>query len=140
MDETRQQEIQIWIAKGSQDLQSAQWLLESPDALNDAVGFHCQQAAEKVLKAYLTWREVPFERTHSLVALVGKCLPFDETFEDLRLAATSLTPYAVAARYPGDLPGLSKEEALEALDKAQQVWNFVIDRLPSDNPSQSTDN
>ena len=97
---------------------------------NDAVGFHCQQTAGKVLKAYLAWREVPVERTHSLVALVGKCLPFDNTFEDLRLAATSLTPYAVAARYPGSLPGLSHEEALEALSMARQVWNFVEDRLP----------
>ena len=33
MDKAIQREIQIWIAKGLQDLQSAQWLLESPDAL-----------------------------------------------------------------------------------------------------------
>jgi HEPN domain-containing protein len=98
--------------------------------LYSAVGFHCQQAAEKALKAYLTWRDEPFEKTHSLVALVGKCLPFDQSFEELRLAATRLTPYAVTFRYPGDLPELSSEEAGQALTLARQVWDFILPQLP----------
>jgi HEPN domain-containing protein len=28
--------------------------------------FHCQQAAEKVLKAYLTWNGRTFPKTHSI--------------------------------------------------------------------------
>ena len=30
--------------------------------------YHCQQAAEKAIKGYLTYHEVEFERTHNLVA------------------------------------------------------------------------
>ena len=96
MDEAKLHEIHSWLAKAVHDLQSAEWLMARPDPLCNAAGFHCQQVAEKALKAYLTWRDEPFEKTHSLVALVGKCLPFDTSFEALR-AADALT-----ARYPAE--------------------------------------
>lgn len=98
----------------------------------DAAGFHCQQASEKALKAFLTWHDEPIERTHSLVALLAICLPFDTAFNTLRRAAVTLTPYAVAIRYPGELPGLTEEEAQEALALAREVWVFVQERLPPD--------
>jgi HEPN domain-containing protein len=113
-------------------LDAAAWLLESPQALYGAVGFHCQQAAEKALKAYLTWQEQPFEKTHSLVALVGLCLRFSAEFDVLRTAATSLNPFAVTTRYPGDLPDISAQEAGEALEQARQVWDFVLACLPAE--------
>lgn len=130
MDEAKVHETRTWLAKALHDLRSGEWLLARPDPLCDAAGFHCQQVAEKALKAYLTWRDEPFEKTHSLVALVAKCLPFDVSFEALRAAATTLTPYAVASRYPGDLPELTEAEAQEALALAREVWDFVSERLP----------
>jgi HEPN domain-containing protein len=132
MDEAKVYEIRAWLSKALHDLHSAERLLTGPDPLCDAAGFHCQQVAEKTLKAYLTWRDELFEKTHSLVALVAKCLTFDSSFEELRTAATTLTPYAVASRYPGDLPDLTEEEAQQALTLARQVWDFVLQRLPSE--------
>ena len=131
MDEAKVHEIRAWLRKALHDLHSAERLLTGPDPLCDAAGFHCQQVAEKALKAYLTWRDVPFEKTHSLVALVAKCLEWDSAFEELRTAAITLTPYAVASRYPGDLPDLTEAEAQEALALARQVWDFVLRRMPS---------
>jgi len=130
MDEAKADEIRAWLLKALHDLQSAEWLLARPDPLCGAAGFHCQQAGEKALKAYLTWRDEPFERTHSLVALIAMCLPFDASFETLRSAATTLTPYAVALRYPGDLPEPTEVEAQEALTLARAVWGLVLERLP----------
>jgi len=123
-------EIRSWLAKPRQDLDASAWLLESPQGLYGAVGFHCQQAAEKYLKAYLTWQEQVFEKTHSLVALVGMCLQFSADFDDLRRAATTLTPFAVITRYPGDLLDISAGEAREALELARQVQDFIMARLP----------
>ena len=60
------------------------------------------------------------------------CLPFDASFGTLRSAATALTPYAVAMRYPGDLPELTEAEAQEALTLARGVWGFVLERLPTE--------
>jgi HEPN domain-containing protein len=132
LPEAKIEETQAWLQKAFQDLQSAKWLLSSPDALYNAVGFHCQQAAEKTLKAFLTWQDEPFEKIHSLVALVGKCLPFDQDLQDLRQAAVTLTPYAVTFRYPGDLSELTPEEAERAYILAQQVWDFLIVKLPQE--------
>jgi len=136
MDEAKRLEIQSWLIKAQQDLRTAEWLVTSPDHLYNAVGFHCQQAAEKALKAYLTWQDEPFEKTHSLVALVSKCLPVEPSFESLRQAAITLTPYAVTFRYPGDLPELSAEEAEQAISLSRQVWEFVRKQLPLETYSE----
>lgn len=130
MDEATILEIQAWLLKAQHDLESAEWLLARAIPLCSAASFHSQQAGEKVLKAYLTWRNEPLERTHSLVALIARCLPFDASFDTLRYAATTLTPYAVASRYPGDLPDLTEGEAQEALTLALEIWEFVLSRLP----------
>lgn len=132
MPDPKQDEIRSWLEKAHQDLEAASWLLESPRALNGAVAFHAQQAAEKILKAYLTWIEQPFEKTHSLVALVGLCLKVDADFSGLRTATTTLTPYAVTTRYPGDFPELSRKEAQEAISFAQHILDFVTPRLPTE--------
>ena len=130
MDEAKIHEIRAWLNKALYDFRSAERLLTGPDPLCDSAGFHSQQAAEKALKAYLTWYDEPFEKIHSLVALVAQCLALDPSFVESRAAATTLTPYAVASRYPGDLPELTEAEAREALILARQVWDFVLQRLP----------
>ena len=38
--------------------------------IREIVGFHCQQAAEKYLKAFLTHSRIEFPRTHDLKALL----------------------------------------------------------------------
>ncbi|HHB90828.1 MAG TPA: HEPN domain-containing protein [Anaerolineae bacterium] len=131
MSEAKTDEVRAWLNKSHHDLEAAEWLLARPKPLTTAAGFHAQQAAEKALKAYLTWQEQPFGKTHSLVALVGQCMHFEQEFATLRQAATTLTPYAVASRYPGDLPELSEEEAREAVALARQVWDFVLSRFPT---------
>lgn len=136
MDKAKSDEIRVWLDKSWHDLRAAERLLIGSDPLCDAAGFHCQQAAEKSLKAYLTWHDVPFEKTHSLVALVAQCLMLDPSFEELRSATTTLTPYAVASRYPGDIVALTEAEAQAALKLARQVWDFVRQRLASETQSE----
>ena len=131
MDEDKAHEILSWLNKASSDVRAAERLLDDPEPLCNASGFHSQQAAEKVLKGYLTWRDQLFEKTHSLVALVAKCLPCDPSFAALRDAATTLTPYAVETRYPGDLAELTEKEAVTALVLARRVWVFFLGRLPA---------
>jgi len=130
MEDPKIIEVRSWRVKSQQDLEAAAWLLSSPQPLYNAVGFHSQQAAEKTLKAYLTWVDEPFEKTLSLVALVGMCLKFSPDFAELRTATTTLTPYAVSTRYPGDLPEISLQEAKDAYQFAEQIRDFVLSRLP----------
>jgi HEPN domain-containing protein len=131
MNDPKLDEIRGWLTKAHQDLDAAFWLLESPISLHSAVGFHCQQSAEKALKAYLTSMDYPFDKTHSLIALVSVCLDFDPSFDQLRNAATFLNPFAVTFRYPGDVPEISREDAEQSVINAKEFWEFIVSRLPS---------
>jgi HEPN domain-containing protein len=85
--------------------------------------YHCQQAAEKALKAYLIHKNAVFERTHDLVVLQGQCLDFDEGFDDLLPDCSTLTPYVTQARYP-NAEEITEQETASALRKAEQIVTF----------------
>lgn len=48
------------LARAAEDLAAARALLDAPGVSEAIVGFHCQQAAEKALKAVLASRGVDF--------------------------------------------------------------------------------
>ena len=82
--------------------------------------YHCQQAAEKALKAYLIHKNTRFERTHDLLVLQGQCLDHDERFDDLLADCSILTPYVTQARYP-NTEEITEDETAAALLKAERV-------------------
>lgn len=90
------------LAKAAEDEYVLDRLLEDAAAPEAAVGFHAQQAVEKLLKAMLFLAGVAPPRTHNLtqladlIAASGMDLPPE--CEVLRW----LTPYAVLYRYEGD--------------------------------------
>lgn len=79
--------------------EQAEAVLETAHIGDGPVGFHYQQAVEKLLKALLAERDVDFPRTHDLVRLLrlatteGYEVPVIE--EDL----AHLAPFAVTLRY-----------------------------------------
>ncbi len=56
--------------------------------------FHCQQAAEKALKAFLVWYDVPFRKTHDLRELGNACIRIEATLKEAIAGAIPLTEYA----------------------------------------------
>lgn len=123
-------EVRAWLAKGRSDLLSARHLMRHDPPLLDSACFHGQQAAEKVLKAFLVWKSAPFEKVHSLTYLLGLCRSQEARFQELQDRAEMLTPYAVVSRYPGDAPTPSREDAAEVLRAAETLWDFVLAFLP----------
>ena len=98
-DQLRYEETRAWLSRARSDLRAAS-LLIAGDANAEAL-FHCQQAAEKALKTFLTFHERAFRKTHDLGDLSPQCLEIDDS---LRLAvsqAEGLTQYAWQFRYPG---------------------------------------
>jgi len=125
-------EVMAWLHKARSDLLSARILVEHSPLVLGPAAFHCQQAAEKTLKAFLIWRSVSFERVHSLVYLMDLCEAQEPAFASLREETESLAPYAVEVRYPGDVPEISLDEARTAVAGAEAVWAFVLALLPAD--------
>ncbi len=88
-----------WLAKAENDLLNADNNLKSESIPYDTVCFHCQQAAEKLLKAYLVATGVQPPFTHDLLLLLEEILPYCADAETLRDDLALLMPYAVGVRY-----------------------------------------
>jgi HEPN domain-containing protein len=129
MDDPKTHEMRQWMIKADHDLKSADRLLSGEDPLYDTAVYHCQQAAEKALKAFLTFRESPFQKVHVLSSLVAQCSSLDSSFRKLDDVADLLTPYATAFRYPGDVLEPDPADAAEALQLARKVVEFVKEKL-----------
>jgi HEPN domain-containing protein len=69
--------------------------------LHDAACFHCQQSAEKYLKARIDEQGLRIPHTHDLDALLTLLLPIEPLWAALRVALLRLSDYAVHFRYPG---------------------------------------
>ncbi len=89
-----------WVRKAEEDVAAARELSARHPPLRDIVCFHCQQAAEKYLKALLQELSLAFPKTHDLEMLVDLLLPADETLRPLRRRLDALTHFAVEYRYP----------------------------------------
>ncbi len=118
----RRDEVNRWLAIASRDLRAA--LLLSVEEPSASV-FHSQQAAEKTAKAFLTFYNVVFRKTHDLTELGEQCAALAPSLTPLLTEAASLTDYAVIFRYldaPGDPDAV---EAQAALRTAQRLYEEV---------------
>ncbi|HCW51512.1 MAG TPA: DNA-binding protein [Clostridiales bacterium] len=128
-----QAEVEWWLKAGERDLEAALALRKS--GLFDSAAFHCQQAAEKTLKALVlaVARTVP--RTHASVFLIkmleeARC----RVPEAVATACRKLDPHYMNARYPNGVGGAPEEfydERItsEAIENAETVRAFVLERL-----------
>ena len=100
LDGERRQETQRWLAVAEADLRTARLCLDATEPLLGIAAYHCQQAAEKVLKGMLVMADVPFTKTHDLVLLGNLAASYHA---DLRLTLSDIgrmTVWGYAYRYP----------------------------------------
>jgi len=91
-----------WVAKAEADYDVSCVLRRSrKPSRYDAICFHCQQSAEKYLKARQTDLEISFPRTHDLGALFHLLRRAEPMWMTMLPAMQSLTDFAVTTRYPG---------------------------------------
>jgi HEPN domain-containing protein len=114
-----------WLVKAENDLINADNNLKSEVIPYDTVCFHCQQAAEKLLKAYLVAKAIQPPFTHDLLLLLETILPYCADAEALRDDLALLIPYAIGVRYPDELLLPSREDAYEARQAAQAVLEWL---------------
>lgn len=120
---------QQWLDKAADDLGVAELVLGSANAALWAACFHAQQAAEKALKAVLVARGIDFPRTHTLARLAlllgADAGAFDQSELD------DLTPWAVAGRYPEDVPEPSRQDAMRLVGEARSVVEIARRQITS---------
>lgn len=83
-------------------------LMTFQDSPLEIIGFHLQQAAEKLLKAALSAEGVQYRRTHNIGELIHLFEDSDRKFPESLGRLRDLTPYAAELRY--DFIPLEEEE------------------------------
>lgn len=121
--------VSQWIEIAERNLLTAKQGLEAKTLVTDTVCFHCQQAVEKYLKAFLVKHQIEFPKTHSIMLLLNLCSSVDKSFKDELSEADSLTDYAVEIRYPDDWYEPTLEETKRAYEIALKVKDFVFKKL-----------
>lgn len=123
------------LGKAGEDEYALDRLLDDAAAPDSVVGFHAQQAAEKLLKAALFLAGVAPPRTHNLAWLLDVAadhhLDLPPECEQLRW----LTPYAVLFRYEGEAG--EREEPLarqQARERIRRLRAWVEKRLAVSEP------
>lgn len=130
--ENRIADTSAWLQRTSQDMRAAAHGLKAEPPLLDDVVFHCQQACEKALLAFLIWHGVPYRETHDLAEIGAQCVEIDPSLEQVIARAAPLTQYAWLYRYPGGPEEPSREDTSEALNATHALSQAIITRLPEE--------
>jgi HEPN domain-containing protein len=130
----RWRRVEGWIRHAADDARIARGCLGLDPPARGGAAYHCQQAAEKLLKGFLVLTAIDFRKTHDLDTLAQSLLPHFPALRPLLTTMGSWTAWGVAYRYPGEdepEPEPSAEELLGALDVIGQLDGALRSLAPS---------
>ena len=122
-------EIGLWFTKGDHDLGTAKITFRHIPEFLDTVTFHCQQATEKYLKAYLIYLSITFRFSHDLIYLLDLISQKDNDFEKFYELISELQGYAVEIRYPNETIFLTKEKVEKAILTTSEIRSFTLSKM-----------
>lgn len=131
MGDAREILAQAWMRKARRDLSSAVRLASGEEPLLDTAIYHCHQAAEKSIKAFLVSRDRTPDKTHDLRRLGEIAAEYEPGFTFWASVLAELTPYATEFRYPDDVEEPSRDEYDRAYASARKFCAFVRTLLPN---------
>lgn len=121
-------EVRRWLRFAREDLEAAERLLDEEGCVPRHVCWLAQQAVEKALKGALTSQHLQFPFRHDLDAL-RNLLPDDWAVKQQQPDFAELTEWAVEARYPGDWPDATAEDARRSAAQARAVYECIATDL-----------
>lgn len=123
-------DVTEWIQFAREDYNTA---LAMANALGNPyssrqVCFHCQQASEKILKAFSIAKEGARIKEHDLNVLLKKCESYTSDFNSLKAACTVLNTHIRKSRYPSGKK-LTDVDMKEALKHSGEILDFTTAKL-----------
>jgi HEPN domain-containing protein len=116
-----------WVRKAEADIEAARLLAGTTPPVSDPACFHCQQAAEKYLKALLQELGLTIPKTHDLAGLIDLLLPRASTLKSFRRGLNRMSHFAVEYRYPRKHASARQVES--ALSQAERIRREIRTRL-----------
>ena len=117
------------MSAAERDIEALRIMRRSDEIPAEIFGFHVQQGAEKLLKAWIALLGDSYPLTHSiesLLALLADRGAATEPFNDL----AAYTPYAVEFRYAGVGANAEPIDRTRALKLVEALLVAVGDQLP----------
>lgn len=124
---------QRWIDLAKEDEKMAELALKAK--LYNQVCFHCQQGAEKLLKAFLLKKKGKFPKIHSLTELLILASGVDKNLMRLKNDCLYLDQFYVPTRYPdaplGNLPegAPNEQDAKKAMNIVRKIDEVITKEL-----------
>lgn len=112
--------LKAWLQKAQSDIGIAELAINNGMRFPDIICFHCQQYAEKMIKAKLIFYGVNPPRIHGLAALLDILSDYETVDENLYDRASTLEEYAVGVRYPG-------QYGMPTVADAKDAYNVALD-------------
>lgn len=122
----------LLLAKARDDEILLEEVLTNKRIREEIIGFHAQQAAEKLLKAILMARNIQYRRTHDLRELIDLIIDHDIKFPESLMGIRTLSPFAVEFRYDyipmeEELP-FNRQKALEMVRQLRKWVEVEIEK------------
>lgn len=118
-----------WLDKAEDDMNAAQLLITSDNCYN-ACAFHCHQAIEKSLKAYLLLFSARSLDGHNLTWLCKQAVREDHRFSRWLAGSALLNGYYIETRYPTDTADdVEYAEAKESFETAMEMYLFICEQI-----------
>ena len=121
-----------WLFHAYQDLLAARMLVTDRRLFNPTV-FHCQQAIEKSLKAFLLYKHRKLFDGHNLTWLCKQAALTDQSFTKWIGKSTLLNRFYIETRYPADIPEeIDRQLVEEILEATEDMMDFICDNIKFD--------
>lgn len=117
-----------WFEKADEDELLARAGLKEK-ASPSGICFLSQQMAEKYLKGLIVFHNQKFSKVHDLLELEKILIHFEPDIKNYEENMDLLNRYYIETRYPGDYSEFTLEEAKNALEAAQRIKDFVLEKV-----------
>jgi hypothetical protein len=117
-------QAQVLLIKASED-EAALQAIGNPESV---LGFHAQQAVEKLIKAPISARSAQFELTHDLTRLATALKGLGEVLPATPIPLTDLNDFAVDYRYDLLFQHATPSES-ELIETVRLIREHVVTRI-----------
>ncbi|MDR1803148.1 MAG: HEPN domain-containing protein [Treponema sp.] len=112
-----------WLQLADEDLYAAKLLNEAARKPYEIICYHCAQATEKYLKAYLTYQNIIPKKTHDLVFLISLCIEKDIEFQNIKIQCEFLNRFVNDIRYPHKYE-IDENDVLFSINAIEKIKNI----------------
>ena len=131
---TRSDQARLLQRKAAQDLAVLDRLLDDPAIDDETLGYHAQQAAEKLIKALLALHGYDYPRSHNIGLLLDLLASHGMSLPDGFEAVQTITPFGTVFRYD-DLPLEDTPDRRSWPPLLHDLQAYVTDAIEADRRS-----